>query len=122
LFEFLIKREGYIDNIEVSNLDMVITQFVLPRLKIFRKNLNSSPLLPNREKKFEAIISKDSYQEMELEWKRIIDKMILAFEYYNQDNIFPENENDLYEEAQQRKIIIQEGFELFGKYLPYLWE
>lgn len=84
---------------ECWNLDCTIAQFVLPRLKHFRRHIVS---IPNE-------LSLD-------EWKEILDKMIYAMEYsgghYKIKNIAT-----FYEYDQK----CQEGFELFGKYFTALW-
>ena len=63
------KRKKYETNIkteEISNLDITIAKFIVPRLKLFRKRENSCPL------RFEN----------EQEGYDILDKMIKAFEYF----------------------------------------
>ena len=62
-----MKRQKKIRNIKYKdfiNLDSTIARFILPRLKFFRKKTCSYP----RGLTFE-------------EWKDILDKMILAFEF-----------------------------------------
>ena len=52
-----------------------------------------------------------------IEWKKIIQKMIDAFELY----ISTSQDNFSIEEFKKENNIIKEGFELFGKYINNLW-
>lgn len=107
---------GYSD-IEIWNLDDTIIDFVLPRLKVFRKQTNGYP--PNL----------GSFEE----WEDILDKIIWAFEYYNQDSTYfdlKEKYGDektetgrfrYLEEYEALEERAEEGFELFGKYFRNFW-
>lgn len=81
------------------DLDIEIVAFTLPRLKKFRKDVISYP--PSLE--FE-------------EWLAILDKIIWSFE-----KILEKDTDPSFEEQMEEADKIQEGCELFGKYLQMLW-
>lgn len=91
------RMENGFDDSETYSLDVVISQFILPRLRRFRELVNGYPT------ELGSI----------LEWKVILDKMIVAFELDTNrfECNFTETEQKLYEE----------GFELFHKYYHSLW-
>ena len=106
-----------IDGKDIANLDITICNFVLPRLRAFRLySVDSCPVVEvdyNKEPK--NIRGSQEYSLMFEEWLNILDKMILAFEYYIQ----PECKNKV--SADKKEEVIREGFYLFGKYLTALW-
>ncbi len=91
---------GYSDE-ELWNLDSTICEWLLPRLKAFKEKTIGYPHDFN------------SFDE----WKETIQKMINAFELHNSD--LPNNFS--IENFKKEEKLIQEGFELFGKYLNSLW-
>ena len=122
---------------DLWSLDHTITDFVLPRLISFRNGGgNSSSDGPSG---YPMLVG---YEE----WLRILDKMILAFEYHKLDMedvesgidtdkwivdepggkvIFPDQDKKWEEykkEAERREKIMEEGFALFAKYYRNLWD
>jgi hypothetical protein len=97
-----IEKRGFSDD-ETWDFCVTIAEFVLPRLKHLRKYLNGGP----GELTFK-------------EWKKIVDKMIFAFEwtveYENGDGWKLPVDKKIKNEKKAR-----EGKELFGKYLGSLW-
>lgn len=87
---------------EVWDLDIVLAQYILPRLKRFKKvNVNSHP---------------GTLSSLE-EWHEIIDKMIWSFERIVND--------DWAYETNRRKEQVpryEEGMQLFAKYFLDLWD
>ena len=137
------KNHGvYVEPKELWNLDYTIAEFVLPRLKMFKKKYIGDPGcdgMDTREK-----------------WDVALDKMILAFEYLLDDNWWIGNPQYDYsdglhfgydkddktgwhkvvisednwvkevsrkrdEEEQRRKQVIDEGLQLFAKWFRHLW-
>lgn len=86
------RRKWGFDDSDLWNLDMTIAEFALPRIKKFR----------------EANFCYPNGTTLE-EWNEILDKIIFAFEKITQDKHleFPKE--------------IQEGTELFGKWMQALW-
>lgn len=125
--------------------------WALPRLKFFRKNLRSHPCLNTNDYPYPQLtfdfFEKAKNEDTDFEkWKNIIDKIIWAMENFDKepDPIYPENykhgfrkvgedkRGSLYAAKDERSIDftpvfehqkkVQEGFELFGKYLRHLWD
>ena len=89
------KSRGW-DDSDLWELDNNITDFILPRLKEFRKKIGSPPT-----------------GEMTLEeWKDILNKMIIAFEL---------NDNDETEWTEEEQKKYKEGMFLFAEYFQELW-
>ena len=101
------KQHGtYVNKRELWNLDMTITKFVLPRLKLFREKVDSYPI------RFET----------EDEWYDILDKMILAFEHLNNDDFRVDTSDPNWREKEDRcNAEIKEGLNLFAEYYRGLW-
>ena len=89
-----LKKYGW-DKTETWNLDYSITMFILPRLKYFAKNIVSYPNDLTLKK-----------------WKKILNKMIYAFEEYSKDDWLGNKEKS-------KKI--NKGLDLFRKYFMDLW-
>lgn len=87
-----LKKRGFSDA-ETWSLDSVIAEFILPRLKRFRKIKNGTP-----------------YRLTQEEWDQILDKMIYAFKYLLKPRIITKPEEKF-----------QEGMDLFAKYIQDLW-
>jgi hypothetical protein len=131
---------------DLWSLDHTITDFVLPRLIAFRNGGGNSSLdAPSGSPLLEGY-TEEQHEEMYEEWLRILDKMILAFEYHKLDMgdvegridtdkwfvdepggrvTFP-NQDEKWEEykkeAERRDKIMSEGFALFAKYYISLWD
>jgi hypothetical protein len=87
---------------EVWNLDITLANYILPRLKRFKKvNVNSHP------------VDLSSLEE----WHEIIDKMIWSFERIINDDWSYEI-NRIQEQKQQYEL----GMSLFGIYFLDLWD
>jgi hypothetical protein len=85
-------------------LDCTITEFVLPRLKLFRQRFagRSVPCFP------EGMTSE--------EWCAIQDKMIAAFQLMYDEEVGSGKWN------QENQEIIEEGLRLFATYYQSLWD
>lgn len=99
-----LKKVGFSDT-ETWNLDSVISEFILPRLKRFKETCNGFPggrgLTMNK-------------------WYKMLDKMIFAFEWNvgcNADSNFNLSEKE--EKANWKKY--KEGMSLFSEYFRDLW-
>lgn len=81
---------------ELWNLDDTMTNFILPRLKLFKASLHGHPC-----------------NLTETEWNGILDKMIDAFTLMNK------NDRDF---TSAEQVVINQGLELFAKYYQDLWD
>lgn len=110
-----------IDGKEIVNLDLTLCTFILPRLKAFRLYaVDSCPLIDvDTTKEPKQIRGSKEYSLMFDEWLSILDKIILAFEYYLQPHSTENEKINIGNE--EREKVIEEGFQLFGKYLTALW-
>lgn len=139
--KWLKQHNLYVNPIECWNLDLTIAKYVLPRLKLFRKDVDGY-----------SANTVSSYEE----WLEILDKMILAFEYIvegdawkfddprydyfsglhekfigmdGQNRCFTIEEDDWVagveaeceKEANRRQVVINEGLTLFAKHYQALW-
>lgn len=84
------------DDATVWSLDGTIAAFILPRLKRFKEINKCYPPDLTPEK-----------------WNEILDKMILAMEFYSSENRFASNKES-YEKA-------DEGIKLFAEWFIHLW-
>ncbi len=89
------------DETEIWSLDWSLAKLILPRLEYFRANLNGWP----------GTFGDDETVGLK-EWEGILDKMLLAFRLVASPKVNFGSE----QEAQ-----IEEGLELFGKYMRSLW-
>jgi len=100
------------DNSECWNLDHTMAEFILPRLKVFKKYTNGYP----------GIEPMDTYEK----WLAALNKMILAFELIiKSDDIMFDSNNKLVENwkelSEDRNNKVQEGLHLFATYFESLW-
>ena len=136
--KYLKSKGKYISMSELWDLDYTFADFILPRLKAFKKNTISVPA-----------------QLSETEWNDILDKMILAFDYILDDEWWIDDprydyidychfshsltkeglrqlsitEEDRakkikeahFREEKRRRAVIEEGLTLFAKYFRDLW-
>lgn len=114
-----LKQHGkYVGNSELWNLDVTICEWILPRLKQFKKiNIAypGTPEIPTPEA-----------------WDEVLDKMIKAFELAQYDpidldeNLNPRDDYD-YNHEKYKKIseeyekIVKEGLHLFAENFWHLW-
>ena len=141
---------GYSDR-DLWSLDCTFTDFILPRLKSFRKSkLNGYPacLEEGAVHNHGGSINKEQEEKNFQIWFGTIDKMILAFEYMklNGDDLdsgvedfeFVDSKKDGYKEmkikknedkwslymkeCKRRQEVIEEGLSLFSKYYQNLWD
>ena len=84
------------DDSELWNLDITIIKFILPRLKAFKDYTKSIPYS----------------LKSEIEWKDILNRIILGFELYLESDIADLNDSE---------SKIDEAFKLFFKYFKSLW-
>ena len=92
------RTERGFDNSELWSLRDTIGNFILPRLKAFKENKVGFP----------------SCFETDKEWRKILSKMVVAFELLIRDN----GTFDLNKKEMQQ---YNKGMELFHKYFPNLW-
>lgn len=126
--KWLKKHGKYVPYSDLWSLDVTIANFVLPRLKRFKKENIGYP----------GIEEMDTPEK----WDEALDKMILAFEYaVNQDNWWLDDpkynyiraeskyddeyvtkiRNSCLAEGKRRQAVISEGLQLFAKWFRYLW-
>lgn len=93
-----LKQHGlYVHPKETWSLDITLAQYIIPRLKLYKK-LND--VIPGR-------------LESHDEWDKILDKMIYAFECMS-------DEFCNYEEYDKRQKKVKEGLQLFADYFQAL--
>ena len=95
-FRYFLKNKVY--DYQVYNLDDNIAKFVLPRLKLLRKDINGYP---------ESVGSFEN-------WLTILDKVIWSFERELDWTDYQKTKKDF------KKY--EEGIELFGKYWRQFWD
>lgn len=107
LFKYQKLTRGFSDD-ELWNLDHTIVQFILPRLKQFKKVNNGYPPygtdLKNTSKKIKMT---------QANWDAILDAMIEAF------TILVDEDYCFLNEAQEK--IVDKGLKYFGLYFRNLW-
>lgn len=104
---FLQRRVRGFDDSETWTLDYSLAKLISPRLKRFKELKRGVPLFDNID------VDKD-YDLAEAQWEEIIDKMIAAF-----DLIIVDDGSLFFDEEQQKKV--EEGLDLFRKYIFNLW-
>lgn len=110
------KTRGYSD-IEVWNLDNTICEWILPRLRVLRKDTIGYPNVPGECESLE-------------DWKLMIDEMIFGFEWAQKEGDWY-RDNVMFKSGKERDTKMslfkshckraQHGRELFGKYFTHLW-
>lgn len=107
--KWLKKHGKYVPYSDLWSLDITIANFVLPRLKKFKKENIGYP----------GIEEMDTPEK----WDEALDKMILAFEYvvhnYGWYVVNPKKYEQ--DELKRRCAVIDEGLQLFAKWFQYLW-
>ena len=98
-----LKDNGFCD-VETWNLDGVISEFILPRLKRFKEVNICFPMDLTPDK-----------------WNKILDEMIFAFEWNLVDEL-----SDEYEKLSKKELTAnwercKEGRQLFAQYFKELW-
>lgn len=91
----------------------------LVNLKAFNKYHGSIPSFLCDED-----YEKTDVKKAEKEWHEILNKMIWSMEEYKNDNHNdPGMQGKSYDSDERKEYLkrYNEGFELYGKYLPYLW-
>lgn len=124
-----LKEKGlYVSNGELWNLDCTISDWIIPRLKKFKK-LNIG--YPSCDKKIYAE-TKEIVDITFEDWKNIIDEIILAFELIKVDPMDIAVEKDInfknkldskkFEDiCVDRQKKIKRGLDLFKYYIQDLW-
>jgi hypothetical protein len=122
------KKKKKIKDEDIFDLDICMAKFILPRLKIFRKNIGSYPGCIIEESLSHLIFWEDYKDAQKISknqkklcddlciktWEGKIDSMIEAFEVILQGVSFFEN----YELKQSK---IKNGLNNFAKYYTNLW-
>lgn len=98
------RLEKGFDNSETWSLDRTIAKFIEPRLKVFKEVHTCYPSDLTAEK-----------------WNEILDKMIKAFEYINDEDLGIDDNESGIKKYEKREQIIKEGLDLFREYFFSLW-
>ena len=119
------KKGTYVSNKEIWNLDYTIAKWILPRLKLYKKNIDGFPPIDRKlyaeTKEYKNITFED--------WQNILDEIILGFEQILIDPIDIAVDKDLeftnskiYESiCNERQEKIERGLDLFKYYIQDLW-
>lgn len=108
-----IKKKLKVKNRELWNLDHTIAEWIVPRLKQFKKINITYPGRPP--------------MDTPEKWDAALDKMILAFELSKQDplDIYRKEFHQDYElfrkKTKEYEAVVQEGLYLFATYFMDLW-
>lgn len=104
----------YVNPKDTWCLDITIAEFVLPRLKLFKKLNNGYP----------GIEDMDTPEK----WDEALDKMINAFEIITSEDTFYEcwsakaiTGEEIKSILKQQKKEVDEGLQLFAKWFHHLW-
>ena len=120
------EEEGKIDDRELWNLDITLTEFILPRLKAFKEmDRKGYPVL-------DGIDPQNEKKTIET-WEGILDDMIKGFEAHLRSvKGFPYDEGEEpdvdyvsekeEQKEEQHRIVIERGFELFSRHYMSLWD
>ncbi len=98
------------DDTDLWSLDYTIAKYILPRLRMFIDVKIGVPCTLGGFDLDDSV----GYKNAEVEWNRIITKMIVAFELIIRDGNGEFLSNEEYK-------LIDEGLNLFAKYLRNLW-
>ena len=98
-YQKFYKKHGF-DPTETWNLDITIADFVIPRLKYFRQNLNGHP-------------GDITFKQ----WKKYLDQMIEGFENATYEDI-DMNDGEPVKDTDKMK----KGLDLFSSYYNHLWD
>lgn len=106
------------DNSEIWNLDTTISKFILPRLKAFKEISCGIPGKLVYEFKKKGYSSEKANQLADKEWDKILDKIIWAFENYNEEPYLGAQDfNKIYKEYNDK---LNEGLKLFAEWFRSL--
>ena len=119
------EEEEGIDEKELWNLDVTLTDFILPRLKAFKKmERNASPPSPPAVRLVTDEDGNETYrpewghpkneEALQAEWEKVLDKIIAAFEIHQQSTTT--------EGWEKRQEAMQKGFQLFAEHYTQLWD
>ena len=109
------------DDSELWSLDYTMAHWLLPRLREFKKQCHGMPIrLPVEVDPEDGIPSALTEEE----WNKILDKMIIAFEFIADDGnrIMAGASEDACKREIERDKKIEEGIALFGLYFRALWD
>lgn len=108
-----IKKKLKVKNRELWNLDYTVAEWIVPRLKQFKKINIAYPGRPP--------------MDTPEKWDEALDKMILAFELSKRDplDIYHKEFHEDYEvfckKVEEYEATVQEGLHLFATYFMDLW-
>ena len=98
-----------IDDKELWNLDVTLTEFILPRLKAFKK-MERNTFPPSRAEWGHP----KNEEALRAEWEKVLDKIIAAFEIHRQSTTT--------EGWEKRREAMRKGFQLFAEHYTQLWD
>ena len=106
-----------IDEKELWNLDITLTEFILPRLKAFKKMKRLG--FPELRTQDDTITDE---QTSFIAWEQNLDDIIRGFETHLRlvSNRSEKEYNEEHEKAQQK--IMDKGFKLFAEHYTNLWD
>ena len=112
------EEEEGIDEKELWNLDVTLTDFILPRLKAF-KEMERNSLPPSRTDWSSQQAVKT--EELQAEWEQDLDDIIRGFETHLR--LVRESEKEYNEEHEKAQLkIMDKGFKLFAEHYTKLWD
>lgn len=98
---------------EAWNIDTTLARWIVPRLKLFLRELDKVGGTPGKLAKEYGV--KQESEEAYNKWVEIVNKMLFSSEYYADRYNRELTTND------EEKARVGEGISLFAKYYEYLW-
>lgn len=90
------------------NIDVYAAKFLVPRLKMFLKEIDKVGATP-------GILARQYPDDGYERWREMVKKMLFSFEYYA--DVYIRRMDDTEDEIRR----VEEGLSLFAKWYGYLW-
>ena len=104
----LFRSPRRIHSEDAWNIEMDVAKFLVPRLKMFLKEIDKVGATP-------GILARQYPDDGFERWREMVKKMLFSFEYYS--DVFNRRMNT--DEDEQRRV--EEGLFLFAEWYGYLW-
>ena len=101
---------------ELYDLKYYISDYIAPRLKDFKTFVDEKRAVSVPElNKADSLSKESTYEEREVLWSNILEKMIFPFDYYSNPDDYQHLDTD------NVRLKFKEGMEIFSKYFEDLW-
>ena len=109
-----------IKNSELWSLDATLTDFILPRIKAFRKMQRHGYPVLGRDIKADSKSSSAADERKEAEWENILFDIEKGFEAHKSMTVDDEIQNSA--EMIAAEETMQKGLRLFAEHYGHLWD